>query len=387
MKLTFAKEQLVKAASITQSLVNVQSSLPVLANVLIETEGEGAVFVATDLESSVRCTVPAKVDAAGRTTVPARTFAELVKELPEGEASLELEGDLVKIQAEENSYHLQTMPPEDFPSWPQLSPHSTLVLGQADLGGMLGRILFAIPQRDPRKVLLGALFDVRNGHLIVVATDGKKLGYSRRALVESAGARDISAIIPHKILFEVQRHLGDEGEVKIQISERQVAFDLGDVVYLSSKIDGTFPNYEMVIPKEINRQVRFDRDEFAAAIRRASIISEEKNNSIILRLAPERARITSRTYDVGDYEGRFPVNYEGDPFDIAFNHKYLTEVMRIMADKAVVMRVKQTSSPVIFVNESDEDSIYLIMPIKMSDLADFGGEEPGEESPSEPDEE
>ncbi|MCX7017257.1 MAG: DNA polymerase III subunit beta [Candidatus Sumerlaeota bacterium] len=379
MKVTFAKDQLVKAATVAQSLVNAQSSLPVLANVLIEAEEDKVVFVATDLESSVRCTVAAKIDEPGRTTAPARTFAELARELPAAEVNLELEGDLLKVQAEENSYHLQTMPAEDFPSWPQLSAHATLTLGQGELAAMLNRVLFAVPQRDPRKVLLGALFDVRAGHLVVVATDGKKLGYTRRPLVDCAGAKEIQAIVPHKILAEVQRNLGVEGDVRVLIAERQVAFDLGDVVYLSNKIDGTFPNYEMVIPKEINRELKFDRDEFGAAIRRASIISEDKNNSIIMRLEPERARITSRTYDVGDYEGRLPITYEGEPFDIAFNHKYLTEVMRIIEQKPVTMRIKRIDSPVVFVNDTDPDSLYLIMPIKMSDLADFSGEEAEEE--------
>jgi len=371
MKLTFAKDQLVKAASITQSMVNQQTSLPVLSNILIEAEGERVVFVTTDLEASVRCMVQASVAEPGRTTVPARTFADLVRELPEGEVTLELEGHLVKVQAEDNAYHLQTMPAEDFPSWPEIQPLSTLSLEQAELSGMLSRVLFAVPQRDPRKVLLGALFDVKEGALVTVATDGKKLGYCRRELTEILGASEVSAIVPHKILTEVQRALGDEGEVKVLVGERQVAFDLGDVVFMANKIDGTYPNYQMVIPKEIAREVKFGRSEFAAAVRRASIISEEKNNSIILRIEPERARITSRTYDVGEYEGRFPINYEGEAFDIAFNHKFLIEVMRIIQDNAVSMRVKTNVSPVIFVNEVDEDSLYLIMPIKMSDLSDL----------------
>ncbi len=371
MKLTFAKDQLVKAASTTQSMVNPQTSLPVLGNILIEAEGDRVIFVTTDLEASVRCAVQAKVDEPGRTTVPARTFAELVRELPDGEVLLEKEGDLVKVQAEENNYTLQTMPAADFPSWPEIKPVSSLTLEQAELAGMLNRVLFAVPPRDPRKVLLGAYFDVKEGHLITVATDGKKLGYCRRALSEVIGERETSAIVPHKILAEVQRNLGSEGEVNVVIGDRQVAFELGDVTYMANKIDGSYPNYQMVIPKDIAREVKFGKGEFASAVRRASIISEEKNNSVVLRLEPERARITSRTYDVGEYEGRFPVNYDGEAFEIAFNHKYLIEITRIMEHNDVCMRVKTNASPVIFVNEVDEDSVYLIMPIKMSDLTDF----------------
>jgi len=191
MKLTFAKDQLVKAASITQSMVNQQTSLPVLSNILIEAEGERVVFVTTDLEASVRCIVQAKVSEPGRTTVPARTFADLVRELPDGEVTLELEGHLVKVVAEDNSYHLQTMPAEDFPSWPEIKPMSTLTIEQVELSGMLSRVLFAVPQRDPRKVLLGAFFDVKDGALVTVATDGKKLGYCKRELAEIIGETEI----------------------------------------------------------------------------------------------------------------------------------------------------------------------------------------------------
>ncbi len=374
MKLTFGREELVKAATVTQSLVNPQTSLPVLSNVLVEAEGDRCVFVATDLEASVRCSVPAKVDVAGRVTVPAKTFSELARELPNAEIHMELAGDLLEIHAEGANYHLQTMPPEDFPSWPQLDPKATLTIGQGELGLMLGRVIFAIPARDPRKVLLGALFDVQSGQLSLIATDGKKMGFTRREVVDCHGESEITAIVPHKILVELQRALGSEGEVRVMIAERQVAFDMGDVIFLSNKIDGTFPNYSMVIPapEDIQREVRFDRDEFAAVIRRASIISEEKNNSIIIRVAPRKARITARTYDVGDFEGDLIVDYEGEPFDIAFNHKYLTEIMRIMEDKAATMKIKQTKSPVLFVNESDLNTIYLVMPIKLSDLADLG---------------
>lgn len=387
MKATFTKQDLVKAAGACQSLVNPQSALPVLSNVLIEAKDAEAVCVATDLDSSVRCKIPAQVEEAGKTTVPARTFSELVRELPDGDVILELEGELLKVTAEENHYHLQTMPAEDFPAWPKLDAHATLTLGQADLAAMLNRVLFAIPQRDPRKVLLGAYLDAKAGYVAAVATDGKKMGYCRRPLAEVSGAKEISAVVPQKILNEVARALGAEGDVKVMIGERQVAFDLGSTIYLSNKIDGAYPNYELVIPKDIRRTVKFDRDEFAADIRRASIISEERTNSIILRVEPGGARITSRTYDVGDYEGRFAVSYDDEPFDIAFNHKYLNEVMRIMAEKEVAMRVKQIDSPVIFMNESDEDTIFLIMPIKMSDLADLGpGEEEDDEGPDEDDE-
>jgi DNA polymerase-3 subunit beta len=372
MKLRFEKDILAYATATTQSVANPQSSLPILASILITAQGGGVTFEASDMESCVRCSVQADVLDGGAMTLPAKTFHSIVRELPAGAVELETTDSVAVITSDSNQYKLTTQTSDDFPSWPDLQATTTISIDQATFNRILNHVTFALPQRDPRKVLLGALFDIKNNELICVATDGKKLGLSRCDLPDVAGVQPTSAIIPQKILNEVHRNLSNEGVVRLLIGERQVAFEMGNLVYLSNRIDGTFPNYEMVIPREFTREIRFARQTFLNAIRRASIISEERTNSIIMRFEPGRVQFTARTYEVGSYTGSLDVDYDGDAFDIAFNHVYLLEAFRAIESETVIMKVKQNTAPVVFLNPEEEKSIFLVMPIKLTDISEFG---------------
>jgi DNA polymerase-3 subunit beta len=376
MKLRFDKNVLAFATASTQSVANPQSSLPILGNILINASADkGVVFEASDMESCVRCTVQAEVAEPGSITVPAKTFHSIVHELPDGPVDLDFSAALAGITSGANQYQLTTQTPEDFPTWPDLQASTTISVEQTTLKRILSHVLYALPQRDPRKVLLGALFDIKESQLICVATDGKKLGLSRCDLPEIEGAQPTSAIIPHKILSEVHHNLKDEGMARLLIGERQVAFDLGDLLYLSNRIDGIYPNYDMVVPKEFTKEVPLKRSDFLNEVRRASIISEERNNSIVMRFEPGRIHFSSRTYEVGSFQGSLDVAYDGEPFDIAFNHVYLTESFRVIDSEEVIMKIKQNTAPVVFVSPGNDQSLFLVMPIKLTDIAEFSEEE------------
>ncbi len=284
---------------------------------------------------------------------------------------LEFTSSLASIKCGGDQYQLTTQSAEDFPSWPDLQAGTTLSIEQKTVKRILGNILYALPLRDPRKVLLGALFDIKNNELVCVTTDGKKLGLSRCDLPEVEGVQPTSAIIPHKILTEVHHNLKDEGMVRLLIGERQVAFDLGNLLYLSNRIDGIFPNYEMVIPKEFSKLIPLNRNRFMEVVSRAALLSEERNNSVIMRFENGRIRISSRTYEMGSYQGVLEVEYDGDPFDIAFNHVYLNDTLRVIGTDTIVMKIMQNTAPVVFVEANDDKSLFLVMPIKLTDIADF----------------
>ena len=374
MKLRFEKDVLAHATTTTQSVANPQSSLPILGNILITAHEDSVTFEASDMESCVRCTVQAEVLEAGAITVPAKTFNSIVRELPSGPVELEFTDTLAVITSGENQYRLTTQAPDDFPNWPDLRANTTISIEQATLKRILDHIMFALPQRDPRKVLLGALFDIVDNQLIVVATDGKKLGQSRCDLPEIAGAQPSSAIIPQKLLAEIHRNMTGEGTVRILFGERQVALELGDLVYLGNLIDGKFPNYEVVIPQDFTHEIKVGRSSFQNAVRRASIISEERNNSIIMHFDKGKVQFSARTYEVGSYQGSLPVDYSGEPFDIAFNHVYLSEVFKVVDSEDLIMKIKQNNRAVIFVAPEHAQSLFLVMPIRLTDIAEFGGE-------------
>jgi len=369
MKAVFKRADLAFATGVVHNVVNVQSSLPILGNILIRVEDSKALFVASDLESNVRCEIAAEVEKKGTVTVPSRTFADMVRVLPEGDITLELEGNRVRVRCEKLAYDLVTMDPEDFPSWPEFKAKATLELPQKTLRQVIERMIFAVPQKDPRRVLLGGFFDVHDRLLKCVATDGKKLAFVQCEVDSRTGQDKVSAIVPHKVLLEVSKTLGDEGNATIRIGERQVAFDLKQVKYVSNVIDGTYPNYDLVIPKTFERSIALPKSDLRALIRQAAIISDEKSNSVILRFESDELRLTAMTYDVGSYAGSLPISYGREPLEIVFNHRFLSEILDAIATDEVTLKVNKPTSPAVFCGKEVSDTLYVLMPIKLADLA------------------
>ena len=379
MKLVFKKDDLAFATQTVNNLVNPQSSLPIMSNILIRANSdEGVVdFVASDLESNVKCSAAAEIDQPFSVTAPSATFTNLVRELPDAPISLELLDDQVVISCESLRYQLATRDPVDFPVWPEFDIKTSLELPQKALRRAIECVVFAIPQRDPRKVLLGSLFDFEGQELKCVATDGKKLGYIQLPVAEgSSAAKAASAIMPHKILSELLHTLKDEGTVKILFGERQVAFDLGSVLYVSNKLDGTYPDYNQIIPKSFERTIRLNKQALTRTIRQAAIIADEKNHSVKMNFTAGGLNISAMTYDIGSFASSMAVDYAGDDYEIVFNHRYLSEVIRLIAQDELELKVNNPGSPVVIVGVDVSDALFVVMPIKITDLADTAeGEE------------
>jgi DNA polymerase-3 subunit beta len=370
MKAVFKRADLVLATNVVHNVVNLQSSLPILGNVLIRAADNKVVFMASDLESNVRCEVAAEVEKAGAVTVPAHTFADMVRVLPEADIVLELEGSRVRVRCETLSYDLVTMDPEDFPAWPEIKSKATLELPQKMLRQTIEQMIFAIPQKDPRRVLLGGFFDVQGRVLKCVATDGKKLAFVQCEADTHTGQEQISAIVPHKVLAEVSKTLGDEGTVRIQFGERQVAFDLKQIKYVSNMIDGRYPNYDLVIPKTFERTITLPKGALRSLIRQAAIIADEKSNSVVLHFENDELKLNAMTYDIGSYAGSLPISYDREPFDIVFNHRFLGEILDATATDEVLLKANKPTSPAVFCGKDVADTLYVIMPIKLADLAE-----------------
>lgn len=375
MKVIFNRTDLAMATGVVHRIVNVQSSLPILANILIRCEKDKAVFMASDLESNVQCETVAQVETPGVATVPARTFAEMVRVLPDGEITLELREGHARVGCEGLSYDLVTMDPDDFPEWPDVTPKTTLELPQKTLRQLIEQIIFAIPQKDPRRVLLGGYFDVRDRLLKTVATDGKKLAFAQSEADSRTGEEKISAIVPRKILAEIGNALGDEGNVRILFGERQVAFDLGYAKYVTNVIDGAYPNYELVIPKTFERTMTLPKTALRSLIRQAAIIADEKSNSVVLHFENDELRLSAMTYDIGSYAGSLKIQYDQEPFEIVFNYRFLSEILDAIETEEVLLKANAPTSPAVFCGKDITDALFVVMPIKLADLA-----EPEEES-------
>ncbi|MBN1902764.1 DNA polymerase III subunit beta [Candidatus Sumerlaeota bacterium] len=389
MKIKFNKEDLSHATRVVSSMVPPQTSLPILGNILIRAAEEQVVFFACDMESSVRCAVKARIEEEGEITVPALPFSTLVRELPEAEVLIWLDKDEnVHVESERNVYRLQTMSPSDFPSWSEFDPVTSFDLPRKDMRKMIDKTIFAVPTKDPRKVLLGAFLNIdtifsektdvkdkeKPARIRMVATDGKKLGYIEVIASNLQGAPKNSAIIPQKVLAEIQKLIGDEGMVTVGLGERQIFFRMGDTEFITNKIEGDYPNYEMVIPKEFVYNISLEREKYISAIKRASIISESQNNSIMFHFSPGEVELSAMTFDLGSFQGSVPAQYEGDDFEVAFNFKYLLEVLHVIETESFTMHIKEPNLPVIFHEKDMPDTLYLVMPIKLSSM-EKGAEE------------
>lgn len=379
MRIRFKKADLLPAAAIVQSVANPQSTLPILSNVRISTEHDNlANFWATDYETRVRIDVPATVEDRGEITVPAKTFYELVKELPDdGEVVIETTGKGASIQCREIRAELATMPARDFPAWPEMETKASFDIPQRDLKQLLSKVLFAVPVRDPRKVLLGALFEIRKDSIASVATDGKILARMKLPLQAELGdsGDDLNVIVPHKIMEELGRSLGDDGTVNVSLDDKQVVFRLNRIEYVSNQIDGKYPNYEAVVPKEFSRELRFQKPPMLAAIRRAAILSDIKNSAITMHFQGDRVSIDAESYDKGRLHEDIPAVSQGEDFKMVFNYKFLQEVLKAIDKEEVVLQVNQPTTPAVFRGADEDSYFYLVMPIKLTELRDNNDEE------------
>lgn len=379
MRIRFKKADLLPAAAIVQSVANPQSTLPILSNVRISTEHDNLVnFWATDYETRVRIDVPATVETRGEITVPARTFYDLIKELPEdGEVILEATGKGATIKCREIRAELATMPARDFPAWPEMQTKASFDLPQRDLKQLLAKVLFAVPVRDPRKVLLGSLFEIRNDTVAAVATDGKILARAKMPYQTDMTDKpaDMNVIIPHKIMDELIRTLGDDGTVNVSFDERQVAFRLNRIEYVSNQIDGKYPNYEAVVPKEFSRELRFQKPPMLSAIRRAAILSDIKNSAITVHFQGDKVIIEAESYDKGRIHEEIPAVVEGEDFKIVFNYKFMQDVLKNLDKEEVVLQVNQPTTPAVFRGSDEDNYFYLVMPIKLTELRDHDEEQ------------
>lgn len=385
MRIRFKKTDLLPAAAIVQSVANPQSTLPILSNVRINTEHDNLVnFWATDYETRVRISVPAEVEAKGEITVPARTFYDLIKELPEdGEVILEATGRGATIRCRDIRAELATMPARDFPAWPEMHTKASFDIPQRDLKQVLSKVLFAVPVRDPRKALLGSLFEIRNDSLTAVATDGKILAHTKIPLQATFEGQpdDLNVIIPHKIMDELNRTLADEGSVNVAFDDKQVSFRLSRIEYVSNQVDGKYPNYHAVVPKEFSRELRFQKPPMLAAIRRAAILSDIKNSAVTVHFQEDRVSIEAENYDKGRIHEEIPAVVQGEDFKIVFNYKFLQEVMKAIDKEEVVLQVNQPTTPAVFRGADEDSYFYLVMPIKLTELRDRDDDPMGVEEP------
>jgi DNA polymerase-3 subunit beta len=364
MDVILDRDAFLKGLQMVQNIVEPRQTLPILANVLLETE-EGTVrLTATDLEVGARVSVPARVVGKGAVTVSARKLAEIVKELPAAAIALKVGDNAgVSLRCAGITYRLVGMPPDDFPPVVPASPGAWLALEAKVLRDMLVQTSFAISHDETRYALNGILFALQGKDLRLVATDGHRLALSVRSLGEVG--RPLSGIVPRKAIAEIMRVLGAGEQVQLGITENQFVLQMPNFLMTARLIEGQFPNYEAVIPKGHPGRLLISRSMVAAALRRVSVMAEERNKPVKLQLAPSVLRITASSQDMGDAEETLDIDYAGEEVAIGFNAKYLLDAVGPIESEQIVLEFKDPLSPGVVRSPGDDGYCCVIMPMRI----------------------
>jgi DNA polymerase-3 subunit beta len=371
MKFTLERAALLKSLGHVQSVVERRNTIPILANVLIRAAGQDISFAATDMEIEINETVPGQAGKAGAITAPAHTLYEIVRKLPEG-SQVELNAgsaNQLTLSSGRSNFKLGCLPVEDFPKMPEGDLKHKFKLSASDLRMLIDRTRFAISTEETRYYLNGIYLHAAKAKnvevLRAVATDGHRL--ARVEMPAPEGAKGLPGIIvPRKTVNEVRKLLDEnDGEVEIALSETKVRFTFDGVVITSKLIDGTFPDYERVIPQGNDKLMQADTKAFAAAVDRVATISSEKSRAVKLSLTPGHIVLSANSPEAGSATEEVEVKYDGALLDVGFNARYLLDIMQQIEGDGARFNLADATAPAIIQDEADPSALYVLMPMRV----------------------
>jgi len=364
MDVVLNRDAFLKGLQMVQNIVEPRQTLPILANVLLETDGEAVRVTATDLEVGARVAVPARVVGKGAITVSARKLAEIVKELPAADLLLRVQDNAsVSLKCGTASYKLVGMAPDDFPPVVPAAQATWIKLEAKTLREMLAATSFAVSHDETRYALNGVLFALAGKDARLVATDGHRLAMASRTVGNVGPA--VTGIVPRKAVVEIQRVLGAGEEVQIALTENQFLLQMPNFVMTARLIEGQFPNYEAVIPKGHPGRLVISRTALAGALRRVAVMAEERNKPVKFVLAPTVLKLSASSADLGEAEETLDVDYAGAEVTIGFNSKYVLDAISPIEREQIVLEFKDGLSPGVIRSVEDEGYCCVIMPMRI----------------------
>jgi DNA polymerase III subunit beta len=364
MKFSVTKEKLLECLQQVQNVVSTRTTLPILSNVLLQTNGSEIRLTTTDLDVGVRGSFEAQIEKEGATTLPARRLFTIIRELPSSEIQFDIDGkNAASIRSGQSFFKILGLPEEEFPPLPKFDDSKIVTIRQKDLRDGLRKTSYAISTDETRYVLNGVLFSFKDNKLTLVATDGRRLAMLDIDL-EFPRSHEADIIVPTKAVTELQRLLTDEGDVRVSVGSGQIAFDLNNTLLVSKLIEGNYPNYRQVIPGEMKERVTLERETFLNSLRRVSLLASDKSNSIKLNFSKNNIDITANTPEVGEAKESLPVAYKGREFSIAFNPEFLMAPLRNLAEDEIFLDLIDEMSPGVIKIQSP--FLYVLMPMRIS---------------------
>ena len=364
MKFSVAKDKLLEGLQTVQNVVSTRTTLPILSNVLIRAENGALHFTTNDLDVGMSCSVEAKIEKPGGTTLPARRLAGIVKELAAAEVNVEVDGkNAASIRCGPSFFKMMGLAEDEFPALPKLETAKGFTLKQKDIKDALRKTAYAISTDETRYVLNGILFSFKENKLTLVATDGRRL-----ALVdleaEFPRSNEVDVVVPAKCVTELQRLLADDGDLKMSVGENQIAFEAGGRLLVSKLIEGNYPNYKQVIPQESRERVTIERELLLNAVRRVGLLSSEKSNSVKLNFTKNNLEITANTPEIGEARESLAIAYKSKEFSVAFNPGFLQDPLRNLTEEEIHLEVSDEMSPGVI--KIGTPFLYVLMPMRIS---------------------
>lgn len=367
MKVSVARGELLDALTIVTKALSSRTTLPILAGVLLTAEGDGVVLQATDLEISIRDKVPAAVEGSGSVVVPGRLLAEVVRSLPESKVEIETSSfDKITVTCAEShsSFTLKTLPPDDFPRFPEVGEERKVTIPAPLMLSMTRQVTRVVSKDESRPFLTGVLLLMKDDTIRMVATDSYRLAIREEKLDRAVG-EEIEAIIPGKALEEAPKLAAESGDITMGIAENQVVFEFGDTVYVTRRIEGPFANYKPLIPEEGMTTLKVARTELAEAVKRVSLLAQH-NSPLRMDIKPEdnTLKLSAKTPDVGDAEESLMVEATGQAVEVAFNHSFLFEGISSSDEDELEFIATGPVDRGVFRSLDGKRFVYLIMPVR-----------------------
>jgi DNA polymerase-3 subunit beta len=358
------------------NVVGTRATMPILSNVLIEASDNAINLTTTNLDLGIRCKIKADVSEDGGITLPVRKLANIVRELPNLDVVLETSPNYqAKITSGGSLFRIMGINEEEFPSLPTFDDDHVFMLSQGDLGQMLKSVSYAQSTDETRYIMNGVFFTFGEGKLTLAATDGRRLAVTGQAM-EVGEDKAGHLILPAKTVAEVERLLGQGEEVRIAFNDRQVAFELntedtvdstgliGGIYLVSKVVEGNYPNYKQVIPKETELRIKVERELLLDCVRRAALVTSDKSNTVKIKVTENLMEIMGSSPEYGESHESVAVQYAGPEVTVAFNPEFVVHPLKAVTRDEVIFEFKDELSPGVI--RTTDDFLCVIMPLRLN---------------------
>ncbi|MEY3607545.1 MAG: hypothetical protein RLZZ447_333 [Verrucomicrobiota bacterium] len=374
MKFKINRDHFANGLAQVLNVVGSKATMPILSNVLIEAEKDHISLTTTNLDLGIRCRIKAEIKDPGSVTLPVKRLAGIVRELPNLDVTFDgSPNHQVKLTSGGSTFRIMGIGKEEFPPLPEFGEEKAHSLAQTELATMLRSVAYAQSNDESRYILNGVYFNFRDGRLFLVATDGRRLALVSKEMeipADAAGA----IILPAKTVGELTRLLDKGEKVQISFNDRRAAFQIAtdkdasglvDNIYLYSKVvEGNYPNYQQVIPKETHQRIKLERELLLQCVHRAALVCSEKANSVKIRLSSNLLEITAQSPDFGEAHESMAISYSGPDLQVAFNPAFVMDPLKALTKDEVFFEVKDEVSPGVF--KTLDNFVCVIMPVRLS---------------------